>query len=157
VNLLEILNTTQVSEICRRDAVFTSENMSLASVLNGMDLNHQGATVVLDTAGKMAGIFTERDVLLRLSGLSGDWRDQSVRDFMTKDPVTIAETHSVAAALYTMEKGNFRHLPVVDEYGQPSGIISIRSILGYVVDYFPDEFINLPPRPSLEAKSNWGG
>ncbi len=157
MNLLDILDMTHVSEICRRDAIFTSESLSLASALNGMDLNHQGATVVLDAEGTLAGIFTERDVLLRLSGLPKGWRERSIGEFMTRDPVVIRESKSIAEALTMMQEGNFRHLPVVDDHDQPRGIISIRNILSHVVEYFPEEFINLPPRPSLEAKSDWGG
>jgi len=50
-----------------------------------------------------------------------------------------------------MAKGGYRHLPVVDEGNRPVGMVSIRHIISYLVEHFPQEILTLPPKPIREA------
>ena len=54
-------------------------------------------------------------------------------------------TETVAWALNKMEVGGFRHVPVVDDGGRPTMVISVRDIVQYLVSAFPEEVLNLPP------------
>ena len=81
-----------------------------------------------------AGIFTERDVLLRLSLGEHDPRKISVREVMTT-PVEMATRATTAAeALATMVERHYRHLPVVDDDGRLLGMLSIRNVLQAQID-----------------------
>ena len=51
---------------------------------------------------------------------------------MTSAPVTVSQDDSIAYALHAMDLGGYRHLPVVDEDGRPTGIISVRDILRFL-------------------------
>jgi acetoin utilization protein AcuB len=51
-----------------------------------------------------------------------------VRDVMTPDPQTIAPTATLAAARERMDRGGFRHLPVVDERRHVVGIVTDRDL-----------------------------
>jgi CBS domain-containing protein len=93
--------------------------------------------------GELAGIFTERDVLNRVSQ-NPNVMDRAVGEFMTKSPATATMHDSIAYALHAMDLGGYRHLPVVGADGKPRGIISIRDILGYLCDRFAE----LSPRSS---------
>jgi CBS domain-containing protein len=63
----------------------------------------------------------------------------------------------IAHALRWMHQGGFRRLTRVDSEGRLTGIVSIRDILVFIALHFPQEFLNLPPDPSREATSPWGG
>jgi CBS domain-containing protein len=86
---------------------------------------------------ELVGIFTERDVLNRISE-NPRVMDQPIQDFMTKSPTTARLDDSIAYALHAMDLGGYRHLPIVNADGKPKGIISIRDILGYLCDRFAE-------------------
>lgn len=91
-----------------------------------------GAIVILDQ-GKLAGIFTERDVLLRVVGAGVDPKAVRVSEVMTREVFTIAPDALVeeVAALFTSRR--CRHLPVV-EGGRLAGLISIGDISRWVAE-----------------------
>jgi CBS domain-containing protein len=85
-----------------------------ATVREAVDLLREDAdaAVVLLHEGRIAGIFTERDVLKRLAGDPGRL-DRPVAEFMTPDPVILRETDTIAIGLNKMGDGGFRHIPLV--------------------------------------------
>ena len=89
-----------------------------------------GAVLVTDGAGKLVGILTERDFLLKVAGQSG-FEALPVARFMTPDPETVTPADTLAFALGKMDAGGYRHLPVV-ENGRPVGVISVRDILRHI-------------------------
>jgi CBS domain-containing protein len=95
---------------------------------------HVGAVAVLDANTRVAGIFTERDVLRRLS-LSGHEPAQTpVREVMTT-PVEMATLDTTPGqALATMIERHYRHLPIVDDDGRLLGMLSIRNVLQARID-----------------------
>ena len=93
---------------------------------------HTGCALVLDGAGKLAGIFTEHDVLRKLVGGSGAAAEGvTVGQLMSRNPESLRETDSVAAALNKMAVGGYRHVPV--ERGDGGyAVASIKSVLSYI-------------------------
>ena len=90
-----------------------------------------GSVAVCD-AGKLVGIFTERDVL----GLAGEGTDlDAVRigDVMTREPVTVDVGVPVLDAARLMGERKIRHLPVV-EGDHVLGMVGIRDVLGSLVE-----------------------
>jgi CBS domain-containing protein len=53
---------------------------------------------------------------------------------MTKEPQSLDLQAKVVFALQRMDLGGFRHIPIVDAEGHPTGIISVRDILRYLTD-----------------------
>ena len=91
-----------------------------------------GCVIITDVMGKISGIFTERDVLLKVSLKPIHPSKTSVATVMTKNPQTATMTTSVAFALNMMSHGGYRHLPIVDEENFPIGIISIKEIIDFI-------------------------
>lgn len=90
-----------------------------------------GALLVVDDTGKLLGIFSERDLLIRVAGLHDPFADLPVRRFMTPNPETVTTKDSLAFALHKMDVGGYRHLPVLQD-GRPTGVISVRDLLRHV-------------------------
>ncbi|MBA4063328.1 MAG: CBS domain-containing protein [Isosphaera sp.] len=108
-------------------------------------LRRHGTGCLLVTArGRLVGVFTERDLLTRVLA-PGRPLDTRVRAVMTPDPVTVGPADSVRTAVRRMQKGGYRHLPVVDEAGRPVGILSARRVVRYIVEHFPALVYNQPP------------
>jgi CBS domain-containing protein len=97
------------------------------------EMNHAniGALVVLE-ADRVVGIFTERDVLVRVVAADRDPLTTVVRDVMTRDPICVTPTMSVREAMVLVTEKRFRHLPVV-ENGRLCGIISSGDLTRWAV------------------------
>jgi CBS domain-containing protein len=148
--LLETLNnvTTQLPLVVDAGA-------TLAETISRMQEELRGCALVVD-AGRLVGVFTERDVLMRVVGRSIDLGQTTVRDFMTRDPVTLPSDSSVAFALNRMLIEGFRHIPLVDEQGRPTGVVSMRLLIEYLSDFFNRDLLNLPPEPRASFRSREG-
>ena len=91
-----------------------------------------GCALVLDEGGKLAGIFTEHDVLRKLVGGSDAAADGvTVGQLMSRNPESLRETDSVAAALNKMAMGRYRHVPV-ERAGGGYSVASIKNVLSYI-------------------------
>ncbi len=90
-----------------------------------------GALLVVDSQGKLLGIFSERDLLNKVAGLQEDYADLPVGAFMTPHPETVTTTDTLDFVLHKMDCGGYRHLPVVQE-GRPMGVISVRDMLRHI-------------------------
>jgi CBS domain-containing protein len=64
---------------------------------------------------------------------------------MTPDPVCVRAKDPIRLAVRHMERGGYRHLPVVDEAGRPVGMLSVKRIVHFLVEHFPATVYNLPP------------
>jgi CBS domain-containing protein len=146
-----------VSSIHLRKPARARYETPLIDVVAQMRELRRGATIIDNEAGRIIGIFTERDLVLRIDHSSHRWHQQPVGACMTERPVLLTPNESLATALRRMKEGRFRHLPVVDQQRKAAGILSIRDILVHIIEHYPQEFINLPPDPDHEASRRWGG
>jgi CBS domain-containing protein len=79
-----------------------------------------------------------------------------VREVMSRGPATISSTATVADAIRVMAEGGYRHLPIVDAQGKPSGVVTVYGIVHYLVDHFPETVYNLPPDPKAAPREREG-
>ena len=97
-----------------------------------MNEHRVGALVVLE-AGRLAGIFTERDVLMRVVSTARDPAQTKVADVMTTDLLCCSPEMTLEEARETMKDRRIRHLPVVDEDRRLLGLISIGDLNAHQV------------------------
>ncbi len=105
---------------------------SLSKAIRQMNTHNIGCLLVTDAEDKLIGVFTERDVLMRVVGLVEDLAHAQVGDYMTHNPVSLKSHLPIAQALHVMSIYGFRHLPLVDENNRPEGIISFRDVVHYL-------------------------
>ncbi|MEW6730117.1 MAG: CBS domain-containing protein [Acidobacteriota bacterium] len=94
---------------------------------------------------KLQGIFTTRDVLNKVIDCGVD-PQTTISTFMTSTPTTLSSDASIAEAIQLMDSASVRHVPLVDVSGEVTGMISADHIVHYLVEHFPTEVYNLPPR-----------
>ena len=107
----------------------TSDTTAVAAI-DKMRAAHVGCALVIDE-GKLLGIFTERDVLNKLTGKKALASTTPVKELMSADPETLRETDSVATALSKMSLGRYRHIPVRKTDGTYT-VTSITHVLKYI-------------------------
>ncbi len=112
---------------------------SLARTVRQMNRHNIGCVLVTDAENRLAGIFTEWDVLMKVAGIVDDLSQRTIAEFMTPEPVALKEELPIAHALNLMSIHGFRHLPLVDDNGQPTGIISFRDVVGYLNEALEEE------------------
>jgi CBS domain-containing protein len=100
------------------------------------------------------GVFTERDALRLLA--DGTNLDSTVAETMTRNPVTIRKSDTVARAISLMSVGGFRRLPIIDEKGNIEGVLKVSGLLHYLVEHFPKVVYTLPPEPHHKVASREG-
>ena len=92
-----------------------------------MAMKHVGA-VIIGLDSRIEGIFTERDLLMRVVARGLDPDTTPVVRVMTRDPETVSPDQDALDALNRMHDRGFRHLPVVDADSRVVGIVSIRDL-----------------------------
>lgn len=106
--------------------------ITVADAVAEMNKNRIGCVVIID-AGRITGIFTERDVLRRIVGAGVDPKTTRVAEVMTKDVITIPCETTVEQTMVLFAEKRCRHIPVVDN-GRLAGLISIGDISRWVAD-----------------------
>lgn len=139
------LRTEHVRVLARPEPPTVASGTPLREALAGMQREH-GETVLVCDGQRLLGILTERDVLNRVLGRDVDY-SRPVDEFMTAGPDTLAAEATLFEALTMMERGGYRNLPLVDDDGTLAGLVRQQDLLEYVAEAFPQEILNLPPRP----------
>jgi signal-transduction protein with cAMP-binding, CBS, and nucleotidyltransferase domain len=103
---------------------------SASEVVNQMKQARLGCALVLDN-GKLVGIFTERDLLSKLTGKTAQPPATPVKQLMSANPEVLRETDSIATALNKMSMGHYRHIPVQRSDGSYC-VTSIKHVLKYL-------------------------
>ena len=113
--------------------------------------HHVGCVLVVE-GERLAGILTERDLLLKMEHAD---LDGPVSRLMTPDPETLSPDDPIVYALNKMSVGGFRHVPLVDGDGRPVGVVSVKDVVDYIVDFFPNDVLTVPPSPG--QRTVWHG
>jgi CBS domain-containing protein len=87
--------------------------------------------VLVTEAGRLVGIFTDRDAVLKVAGL--ERRIRPISTLMTRDPVVLRHDETIAVAINKMAVGGFRHIPIVED-GRPTGVVTARDVFRHLVE-----------------------
>lgn len=131
-----------------RPAVTIERGKSVRDAVEEMKKHNVGVILVLED-GHPAGIVTERDIVRK--ALGGDPAATRVETIMTPDPHCLRMEDQIVYALNHMSVGGYRHIPLVDASGKVTHVLSIRDLLQYIVDFYPHDVLNLPPKPPSGA------
>jgi CBS domain-containing protein len=146
----------KIRVLTRRDPVVAGPGTSLADCLRAIQRSGVGDSVlIVDDEGRLLGVLTERDIFGRLVDSDVDL-SLPVETFMTRDPRRLSLDSTVRDAITLMSTGRYRNVPLLDEDGRVVGIIRQQDILRYLAEAFPEELLNLPPRPHQRMKESEG-
>ncbi len=137
-----------------REPIFVHPDTAVGDATIAMNNAHVGCVLVTE-GNRLIGIVTERDILKKVVGRLGT--DSPVERIMTPNPETVGMDDGIAYALNKMHVGGYRHIPVLDKQGHPVGVVSMRTIVRFIVSLFPAVVLNVPPEPGLAARGLDGG
>ena len=108
--------------------VSTSPDETIAAVVHLLESKRIGAALVLDEAGEVAGIISERDIVQGMARHGERIHAMKVSEMMTADVVSCRPQDTIEAVMNVMTESRFRHMPVVDDGGL-CGVISIGDVV----------------------------
>jgi CBS domain-containing protein len=120
-----------VADVMTTRLVSVAPDDTAAEAIRRMVVANVGSAVVLD-ASRLAGIFTERDVL-RLAAEGTSFSDTRVGDVMTPSPRTIGPDEDILEASHVMAEQRVRHVPIaVDDH--VLGVVGIRDVVRVLLE-----------------------
>ncbi len=125
-----------------RDVASVQAGTTMAEAARLLAEKRIGALIVLDAAGALNGILSERDIVRAVADAGADALTHTVGAHMTRKVVTCTEHDSVQTLMERMTTGRFRHLPVVNA-GKVTGIISIGDVVKFRVAQMESESADL--------------
>ena len=160
--LAKSLRADRVGELKLRDVCAATPSDSIEQVVTRMAERRSGCVLVMENwppsgagGGRLSGIFTEGDFLTRVVSQGLDVTE-SIGRVMTRGATTVGQNDSVYKAIELMGERGYRHLPVIGENDQPVGVLSVKDIVHYLVEYFPAKVYNLPPTPDQSQPAREG-
>jgi CBS domain-containing protein len=126
------------------------ETATVKDAITRMLERRQAGVLIVDGAGRLAGIFTERDVLTRVAGAGRNTERTVLRDVMTPNPEALTTGDRIAYAVHSMSVAGFRTVPLVDGDRRPVGVVTVGDVIRWLAHLYPEAVLNLPPGDVLK-------
>lgn len=151
------LTEERLGVLSRRQPVTVAPGTPLAECVRAIQRTGTGDSVfVCDDEGRLLGVLTERDVFGRVVAEDVDL-DLPVESLMTTEPRTLDLEQTIRDAIELMQTGRYRNVPIVDADRRLVGVVRQADIIKYLAEAFPEELLNLPPRPHQLMEKPEGG
>jgi CBS domain-containing protein len=143
-----------ISELNPPKPICVAPETPIKTAIETMQAQTIGCILVVKN-DRVVGIFSERDLLIRIFGHDVDV-EKPIDTVMTPEPECLSADLPIAYALNRMDMGGYRHIPIIDEEEAPRGIVSVKDIVGFVVEHAPKAVYNLPADPRTHGKRREG-
>lgn len=121
-------NRRRCDEIMTRNVVAANPSMTLQQIAALMREGDMGALPVVNDAGKLIGIVTDRDIVIRAAADGKDLNVVTVTDIMTEEIYTARPGDYVFQAIRLMRDKQIRRVPVINDKGELQGILAMADI-----------------------------
>lgn len=128
-------------KVGKQPVVITSK-ATVMDALEAMEKATVGAVLIMDD-GELNGVFTERDLLLKVVLKKKDPESTPVTEVMTAPVLTIQKDKEPDDVLKVMQEKHIRHLALVNSEGKVEGMISIRHLLTEQIEHLTQELDSL--------------
>ena len=150
-----LLKEKKIYQIVNPKLVQAPPEISIKDAIRLMQASKSGYIVIAKNK-KVVGIFTEKQVVQNVleTGVDGS---RPVSDYMIKDPMILKMEDSVGQAIDLMGTQRVYHIPLVDEKGDLVNVLSVRTLIRFLAEFYPTEVYNLPPKPGQVMETPEGG
>jgi len=140
----------QIAVLGPAEPICLGESATVQEAIERMLERRQAGVLIVDVAGRLLGIFTERDVLTRVAGQGRDAKQTALGTVMTRDPDALRPADRVAYAVHSMSVAGYRTVPLVDAERRPLGVVTVTDVIRWLAGLFPEAVLNLPPGGALK-------
>jgi CBS domain-containing protein len=149
------LKDKKISDVINPRLIQAPPDISVKRAVEFMREN-QSAYLVLAENSRVVGVFTETDVVQKILNKKVD-EHRPIRDFMTPTPVVLRPDDTVGRAVDLMAAEDVYHIPLVNEKQELNGVLSVRTLVRFLSEFYPAEVYNLPPNPHQVLRTQEGG
>jgi len=145
--LRKILSETTLSRLPLTPPLLVDIGETVEDIIHKMNEASLGCVLILKDK-KLAGIFTERDLVHRVIDENIDLQTP-IGNIMNSPVTTLSPEKSIAQTICMMVEKGYRHIPLMNKEGEILGLVRSRDIINYFAEHFPYEVYNQPPDPTL--------
>jgi CBS domain-containing protein len=135
------MKVSRILSTKRREVITIQPDKLIREALAVLAEHNIGVLVIVDEAGKLVGILSERDIVRR-GAQDENLFERPVSEVMTRQVVTGVPQDDIAQVMHTMTERRFRHLPILRD-DELIGIISIGDIVKVQRDQYLGEIDTL--------------
>lgn len=128
------------------DPVCVELGSTLKQTIDKLVENKVGC-VLITKSKKLVGILTERHILQTIAHRELDLDKEKIDNYMITQPKVLTMKDPILNAFRHFTTENIRHIPIINEHHEPVGYTSVRGMINYIVSFFTEDVINLPPNP----------
>ncbi len=122
-----LLKVEDIMRVGRNNPV-VAEDKTVSEVIFKITQARAGAAIVVNSQGKLTGIFTDGDLRRHLAA-DPDLLKRKIKEVMTQKPLVLEQDRLAAEALHLLEEKKIDEVPVVDQTGRPIGLLDVQDIL----------------------------
>jgi CBS domain-containing protein len=149
------LKEKKIGEIINPRLIQATPAISVERAVEIMRENNSAYIVIADKK-RVVGMFTESDLSQKILNKDVDWA-RPVSEFMSLDPVVLRQDDTVGHAIDLMAEYDCYHIPLVNEKQELVNVLSVRTLVRFLAEFYPAEVYNIPPNPHQIASRAEGG
>lgn len=143
--LEDALLSDEVGLLAPSEPIRLPPDASVAEAVTRMVDSHRAGVVIVDPAGRLVGIFTERDLLTRVVRQGRELGRTRLEEVMTVNPEALTPDDRICFAINRMHNAGYRTVPLVDADHRPIGVVTVNDVVGWLARVFPEAILNLRP------------
>ena len=147
--------TDPISSLGLQPPVTVSINASVGAALNAVQQHGQGYVLIVED-GRPRGIMSQREVLMKIVARDVKY-ESNVMEYVSKIPVTLTGTERISRAIKVMIAEGVDNIPIVDSNGRATGVLRAVDVIHFLAEAFPEQLLNLPPKPHQTLRKPEGG
>jgi CBS domain-containing protein len=147
--------TDPISALGLPEPVSIGVDATVGAALAAVQKHGMGYVLILED-GRPRAMMSDHDVLMKIAARDVKY-DAGVLDFASRVTLTLTERETIARAIKIMIAEGAEHVPVVDQHGKATAVLRTLDVIHFLAEAFPEQLLNLPPRPHQTLARPEGG
>jgi predicted transcriptional regulator len=147
--------TDPISALGLPPPVSIGTDASVGAALSAVQKQAKGYVLILED-GRPRAIMSEREVLMKIVARDVKY-DSNVMEFASKIGVTLTGNETIARAIKLMIAEGVENIPIVDRNGRATAVLRTLDVIHFLAEAFPEQLLNLPPKPHQTLPKPEGG
>jgi predicted transcriptional regulator len=147
--------TDPISALGLPDPVAIGTDASIGAALSAVQKRAQGYVLIVED-GRPRAIMSERDVVMKIVARDVKY-DANVMEVASRLPITLTDKETIGRAIKIMIADGLENIPVVGSDGRAKAVLRSLDVIHFLAETFPEQLLNLPPRPHQTLPKPEGG
>lgn len=147
--------TDPISALGLPEPVAIGTDASIGAALSAVQKRAQGYVLIVED-GRPRAIMSERDVVMKIVARDVKY-DANVMEVASRLPITLTDKETIGRAIKIMIADGLENIPVVGSDGRAKAVLRSLDVIHFLAETFPEQLLNLPPRPHQTLPKPEGG